>query len=154
MSHWILWFAMPFANGCLLCCLTRIQRLRRRSIGSLDGFWGWRSPQSAAGGRDCGRNTKKFRFFRLFALITPHFLRWDGMPQKHLCFLSRNSKVDLMRTDERRWARGMVLAGAIIGVVAWPMWGLAVGAAGAFVLARLALPLFRNIERHGIRIGA
>ena len=24
----------------------------------------------------------------------------------------------------------MVLAGAIIGVVAWPMWGLAVGAAG------------------------
>ena len=50
--------------------------------------------------------------------------------------------------------RGMVLAGAIIGVVAWPMWGLAVGAAGAFVLARLALPLFRNIERHGIRIGA
>ena len=59
-----------------------------------------------------------------------------------------------MRTDERRWARGMVVAGAIIGVVAWPMWGLAVGAAGAFVLARLALPLFRNIERHGIRIGA
>jgi len=48
----------------------------------------------------------------------------------------------------------MVLAGAIIGVVAWPMWGLAVGAAGAFVLARLALPLFRNIERHGIRIVA
>lgn len=59
-----------------------------------------------------------------------------------------------MRTDERRWPRGMVLAGAIIGVVAWPMWGLAVGAVSAFVLARLALPLFRNIERHGIRIGA
>ena len=59
-----------------------------------------------------------------------------------------------MRADERRWARGMVLAGAIIGVVAWPMWGLAVGAVGAFVLARLALPLFRIIERHGIRIGA
>ena len=59
-----------------------------------------------------------------------------------------------MRTDERRWARGMVLAGAIVGVVAWPIWGLAAGAVGAFVLARLALPLFRTIERHGIRIGA
>lgn len=59
-----------------------------------------------------------------------------------------------MRTDERRWARGMVLAGATIGVVAWPLWGLGVGAVGGFVLARLALPLFRIIERHGIRIGA
>ena len=59
-----------------------------------------------------------------------------------------------MRTDERRWARGMVLAGAIIGVVAWAPWGLGVGAVAGFVLARLALPLFRNIERHGIRIGA
>ena len=59
-----------------------------------------------------------------------------------------------MRTDERRWSRGMVLAGAIVGVVAWPIWGLAAGAAGAFVLARIALPVFRTIERHGIRIGA
>ncbi|MCH2150797.1 MAG: hypothetical protein MK075_04080 [Phycisphaerales bacterium] len=59
-----------------------------------------------------------------------------------------------MRTDERRWARGMVLAGAIVGVVAWPIWGLAAGAVGAFVLARIALPVFRTIERHGIRIGA
>ena len=33
-----------------------------------------------------------------------------------------------MRTDERRWSRGMVLAGAIVGVVAWPIWGLAAGA--------------------------
>ena len=68
--------------------------------------------------------------------------------------MSRNSKVDLMQTDERRWARGMVLAGAIVGVVAWPIWGLAAGAVGAFVLARIALPVFRTIERHGIRIGA
>ncbi len=59
-----------------------------------------------------------------------------------------------MRTDERRWARGMVLAGAIVGVVAWPIWGLAAGAVGAFLLARIALPVFRTIERHGIRIGA
>ena len=59
-----------------------------------------------------------------------------------------------MRTDERRWARGMVLAGAIVGVVAWPIWGLAAGAVGAFVLARIALPVFRTIERHGIRISA
>ncbi|MDP7400956.1 MAG: hypothetical protein QF351_03510 [Phycisphaerales bacterium] len=59
-----------------------------------------------------------------------------------------------MRTDERRWARGMVLAGAIVGVIAWPIWGLAAGAVGAFVLARIALPVFRTIERHGIRIGA
>ncbi len=59
-----------------------------------------------------------------------------------------------MRTDERRWVRSMMLAGAIIGVIAWPMWGLAIGAVGAFGLARLALPLFRNIERYGIRIGA
>ena len=59
-----------------------------------------------------------------------------------------------MRTDERRWARGMVLAGAIVGVIAWPIWGLAAGAAGAVVLARIALPVFRTIERHGIRIGA
>ena len=59
-----------------------------------------------------------------------------------------------MRMDERRWARGMVLAGAIVGVVAWPIWGLAAGAVGAFVLARIALPVFRTIERHGIRIGA
>ena len=58
-----------------------------------------------------------------------------------------------MRTDERRWARGMVLAGAIVGVIAWPIWGLAAGAVGAFVLARIALPVFRTIERHGIRIG-
>lgn len=59
-----------------------------------------------------------------------------------------------MRTDERRWARGMVLAGAIVGVVAWPIWGLAAGAVGAFLLARIALPVFRTIERYGIRIGA
>lgn len=59
-----------------------------------------------------------------------------------------------MRTDERRWARGMVLAGAIVGVVAWPIWGLAAGAVGAFLLACIALPVFRTIERHGIRIGA
>ena len=59
-----------------------------------------------------------------------------------------------MRTDERRWPRGMVLAGAIVGVIAWPIWGLAAGAVGAFVLARIALPVFRTIERHGIRIGA
>ena len=59
-----------------------------------------------------------------------------------------------MRTDERRWARGMVLAGAIVGVIAWPIWGLAAGAVGAFVLARIALPVFRTIEHHGIRIGA
>ena len=59
-----------------------------------------------------------------------------------------------MRTDERRWARGMVLAGAIVGVIAWPIWGLAAGAVGAFVLARIALPVFRTIERHGIRLGA
>ena len=59
-----------------------------------------------------------------------------------------------MRADERRWARGMVLAGAIIGLVAWPIWGLALGAVGAFVLTCLALPLFRNIERYGIRLGA
>ncbi|MEC8065935.1 MAG: hypothetical protein VX155_07505 [Planctomycetota bacterium] len=59
-----------------------------------------------------------------------------------------------MRTDERRWARGMVLAGAIVGVIAWPIWGLAAGAVGAFLLARIALPVFRTIERHGIRIGA
>ena len=59
-----------------------------------------------------------------------------------------------MRTDERRWARGVVLAGAIVGVIAWPIWGLAAGAVGAFVLARIALPVFRTIERHGIRIGA
>ena len=59
-----------------------------------------------------------------------------------------------MRTDERRWARGMVLAGAIVGVIAWPIWGLAAGAVGAFVLAHIALPVFRTIERHGIRIGA
>ena len=51
-----------------------------------------------------------------------------------------------MRTDERRWARGMVLAGAIVGVVAWPIWGLAAGAVGAFLLARIALPVFRTIE--------
>ncbi|MEE2660838.1 MAG: hypothetical protein VYC41_04550 [Planctomycetota bacterium] len=68
--------------------------------------------------------------------------------------MSRNSKVDVMRTDERRWARGMVLAGAIVGVIAWPIWGLAAGAVGAFLLARIALPVFRTIERHGIRIGA
>ena len=59
-----------------------------------------------------------------------------------------------MRTDERRWPRGMVLAGAIVGVIAWPIWGLAAGAVGAFLLARIALPVFRTIERHGIRIGA
>ncbi len=59
-----------------------------------------------------------------------------------------------MRTDERRWARCMVLAGAIVGVIAWPIWGLAAGAVGSFVLARVALPVFRTIERHGIRIGA
>ena len=80
-----LWFAMPSANGCLLCCLTRIQRLRRRSIGSLDGFWGWRSPQNAAGGRDCGRNTKKFLIFPFVRFIRSPFPPMGRNASKGIC---------------------------------------------------------------------